>query len=132
MKKLVFAIFIPKGEQILRDQIATSYKKNQARDICADTEVLVTVGASEGIYLAVKSLVKPGEEVIILEPFFDLYEGAIDSCKAIAKYVSLQIPEDACSTSEIRLDLEAIKEAITGKTKLIIINTPHNPTGKSF
>ena len=81
----------PKGEQILRDQIATSYKKNQARDICADTEVLVTVGASEGIYLAVKSLVKPGEEVIILEPFFDLYEGAIDSCKAIAKYVSLLI-----------------------------------------
>ncbi len=122
----------PKGEKILRDQIAASYEKKQARDICAETEVLVTVGASEGIYLAVKSLVKTDEEVIILEPFFDLYEGAIDSCGATSKYVSLKIPNDAQSTSEISLDLKAIKEAITEKTALIIINTPHNPTGKVF
>lgn len=122
----------PKGEPVLRQQIAKSYQKTQGRQVCAETEVLVTVGASEGIYLAIKSLVKPGEEVIILEPFFDLYEGAIASCAAVAKYVSLNIPKNANSTEEISLDLKAIKEAITDKTSLLIINTPHNPTGKVF
>ena len=75
---------------------------------------------------------EPGEEVIILEPFFDLYEGAIDSCGANAKYVALEIPANAKSTAEIRLNLAAIEDAITEKTRLIIVNTPHNPTGKVF
>ena len=96
---------------------------NQKRNISVSKDELTVVpGATYGIYTAIASIIEYGDEVIVLEPSYDSYVPAIETNGGKTVFVSLNEHFDA--------DFEAIKKAITEKTKAIIINSPHNPTGK--
>ena len=88
----------------------------------ADTEVLVTAGATEAIAAALLSLVNPGDEVVALEPYYDSYAACIAMAGGIRRPVTLRAPD-------FRLDVDALYAAVTPRTKLLLINSPHNPTG---
>ncbi|MFI9030296.1 pyridoxal phosphate-dependent aminotransferase [Streptomyces sp. NPDC053560] len=91
-----------------------------------DTEVLVTAGATEAIAASLLALLEPGDEVIALEPYYDSYAACIAMAGATRVPVTLRPSvEDAC----YRLDLDELRDAVTDRTRLILLNTPHNPTG---
>ncbi|HSA52159.1 MAG TPA: pyridoxal phosphate-dependent aminotransferase [Yinghuangia sp.] len=87
-----------------------------------DTEVLVTTGATEAIAAAVLALVEPGDEVVALEPYYDSYAACIAMAGGVRVGVPLRPPN-------FRLDTDALRAAVTPRTRLIMLNTPHNPTG---
>ncbi|MGH3313776.1 MAG: pyridoxal phosphate-dependent aminotransferase [Streptomyces sp.] len=91
-----------------------------------DTEVLVTAGATEAIAAALLGLVEPGDEVIALEPYYDSYAAAIAMAGGTRVPVTLR-PDAEAGT--FRLDLDELRDAVTDRTRLILLNTPHNPTG---
>jgi N-succinyldiaminopimelate aminotransferase len=93
-----------------------------------DTEVLITVGATEAIASALLALVQPGDEVIVIEPYYDSYAAAVALAGATRKVVGLRQDE----TGRFALDLEAITAAVTPATRAILLNSPHNPTGTVF
>ena len=95
--------------------------------LCYDPEeqITVTCGVSEGIVLAMLSLVNPGDEVVVIEPFHDNYLPAINFAQGKPVFVRLEPPS-------YQLDPEGLRAAFSHKTKAIIINTPHNPTGRVF
>ncbi len=96
---------------------------NQKRNISVSKDELTVVpGATYGIYTAIASIIEYGDEVIVLEPSYDSYVPAIETNGGKPVFVSLN--------EQFEADFEAIKKAITEKTKAIIINSPHNPTGK--
>ena len=106
----------------LREQIAAKVQRLYGRKVSADTEVTVTSGATEAIYAAIAAVVHPGDEVLVLDPAFDCYNPAIVLNGGVAVHLQLKAPT-------FSLDWQALAAAITTKTKLIIFNTPHNPTG---
>lgn len=110
------------GLPILREAIAQNFKNRYHLDIDPDTEITVTPGATYAIYAAFTAILQPGDEVIILEPAYDSYVSNIEMNGAKAVPVALVAPE-------FNVDWNKIKAAITPKTKAIIVNTPHNPTG---
>ena len=89
------------------------------------TEVLVTAGATEAIAAALLALVEPGDEVVAFEPYYDSYAACIALAGGTAVPVTLRAPG-------FRPDLDAVRAAVTGRTRLILLNTPHNPTGSVF
>mmetsp|Transcript_22067 Transcript_22067/g.31031 ORF Transcript_22067/g.31031 Transcript_22067/m.31031 type:complete len:401 (+) Transcript_22067:1-1203(+) len=100
-------------------------------------EVSVTIGASQALYLSLQTLIKPGDEVILFEPFFDLYQNQIKLAGGTPVYVPLTfVPYDkspnAISGGEWVLEGHNLEKAITSKTRAIVLNSPHNPTGKIF
>lgn len=106
----------------LRQAIAKDFKKRYLVNIDPDKEITVTPGATYGIYTAFTSILEPGDEVIILEPAYDSYIPNIETNGAKVVPVTLTAPSFA-------VDWNKVKAAITLKTKAIIVNTPHNPTG---
>jgi len=110
------------GLPLLRQAVADNFKKRYNLDINADTEITITPGATYGIYTAFTSVLQPGDEAIILEPAYDSYIPNIEMNGAKAVPVSLVAPD-------FHVDWNTIKAAITPKTKALILNTPHNPTG---
>lgn len=110
------------GLPLLREAIAADFKKRYAIDLNPDSEISITPGATYAIYTAFSAILSPGDEVIVLEPAYDSYIPNIEMNGAKAVPVKLLAPSFAP-------DWQAIKDAITPKTKAIIINTPHNPTG---
>lgn len=106
----------------LREQISKKVKETFGYTYNPETEITITCGATEACFTAITSLVGEGDEVIIPEPAFDVYQPAIELCKAKAVYVPMLFPEFA-------IDWNAVRGAITSRTKAIIINSPHNPTG---
>jgi N-succinyldiaminopimelate aminotransferase len=90
-----------------------------------DTEILVTAGATEAIAAALLALCGPGDEVVTFEPYYDSYAACIAMCGATRRVVTLRAPDYAFDPDELRA-------AITSRTKLILLNSPHNPTGKVF
>ena len=119
----------PAGHQPLCDVLAQRYSGHLGRDIDSQTEVAVTVGASQALYLTLQALVNPGDEVILLEPAFDLYYGQVRIAGGTVVPVPLAVDGDA---GRFRLDIGALERAFTGRTKLIVLNSPHNPTGTAF
>jgi methionine aminotransferase len=87
-----------------------------------ENEITVTAGATQAIYTAITTIVQTGDEVIIIEPAYDSYVPGVKASGGIPVYVKLN-PED------YSYNWEAIRKSISDKTKLIIINSPHNPTG---
>ena len=83
---------------------------------------MVTTGCTEGIAAALLGLVDPGDEVVVLEPYYDSYLAMIDFAGGVRRPVTLRAPD-------YRLDVDALRAAITPRTRLILLNTPHNPTG---
>lgn len=113
------------GVLSLREAIANNYKRFYGLEYNASTEIIVTVGATEAIYCTCMALLNEGDEVIVLEPCYDSYIASIQLAKAKIVPVTLKAPE-------FKFDIEELKSAISSKTKLLIINNPHNPTGKVF
>ncbi len=85
-------------------------------------QVVATTGATEAIAGAVLGLVDPGDEVVVLEPYYDSYVAVIQMAGGVRRPVTLRAPD-------FRLDVAALRAAISPRTKLILLNTPHNPTG---
>ena len=113
------------GMPKLREQIALATERYYGRRVSADTEVTVTSGATEAIFAAIAAVVHAGDEVIVLDPCYDCYEPAIALAGAQAVHVPLRLPDFA-------VDWQRVRDEITPKTRLIIVNTPHNPSGAIF
>jgi N-succinyldiaminopimelate aminotransferase len=108
----------------LREAIAAQRKRTYGVAYDADTEVLVTNGATEAIAAAVIGLVEPGSEVLLVEPFYDSYSPVL----AMAGCHRVAVPM-AEHGGGFAIDIEGLRRAITPRTKALIVNTPHNPTG---
>jgi len=108
----------------LREAVAAQRSRRYGQQFDPETQVLITVGASEAIGAAVLGLVEPGSEVLLLEPHFDTYAPVI--AMAGAQRVSVPLVLDGRGFT---LDLDAVRSAITPRTRAIIVNSPHNPTG---
>ncbi|MDO5666867.1 MAG: methionine aminotransferase [Alcaligenaceae bacterium] len=115
------------GIPALRHEIAKKIKILYGHDINPDTEVTVTSGATEALMVAIQAVVHPGDEVIIIEPNYDSYVPCIRLAGGIPVYVQLNKPTK--NKTSYSMNWQQLKEAITSKTKLIILNFPHNPTG---
>jgi N-succinyldiaminopimelate aminotransferase len=112
------------GSAELRQAISAQRHRRYGQEFDPDTEVLVTVGASEAIAAAVIGLVEPGSEVLLIEPYFDTY--APNIAMAGARRVSVPLVRDGPGFA---LDADAVRAAITPRTRAMIVNSPHNPTG---
>ncbi|BBY81906.1 pyridoxal phosphate-dependent aminotransferase [Mycolicibacterium pulveris] len=108
----------------LREAIAAQRHRYFGTAYDPDTEVLVTVGATEAIAAAVLGLVEPGSEVLLIEPFYDSYSPVIAMAGCQRRAVPL-MQDDGI----FRIDTDGLRRAITPKTKAMIVNSPHNPTG---
>src|ERR1700727_721360 len=108
----------------LRHAVAAQRKRHFGIDYNPDTEVLVTVGATEAIAAAVIGLVEPGSEVLLIEPFYDSYSPVV--AMAGAQRVAVPLVADGRGFA---LDIDALRRAVTPATRALIINSPHNPTG---
>ncbi|MCB5163491.1 pyridoxal phosphate-dependent aminotransferase [Streptomyces bambusae] len=112
------------GVPELRTAIAAHQQRFYGLGYDPDTEVLVTAGATEAIAAALLALLEPGDEVIALEPYYDSYAACIAMAGATRVPVTLR-PRDGA----FRLDLDELRAAVTPRTRLLLLNTPHNPTG---
>lgn len=110
---------------VLRQAIAAHQQRFYGLTYDPDREVLVTVGATEALAGALLGMLDTGDEVVVFDPMFDSYAPCIALAGAVPKPVLLRPPEYAFDPDELRA-------AITAKTKLILVNTPHNPTGRVF
>ncbi len=108
----------------LLDKIALLTQKSYNRKVTAATDILVTAGATEGIFATIQTFVNKGEEVIILDPSYDCYETPVLLCNA--KPIRINLNDDFTPNWEV------IERAINSNTRMIIINNPHNPTGKTW
>lgn len=109
----------------LRKAISYNYKKLYHLDYSFENQILVTNGATEALFCALLAMVNPGDDVIVFEPFYDSYVHTLLMAKANIIPITLKKPD-------FSFDREEFKKAVSSKTKLIILNNPHNPTGKVF
>ena len=110
------------GVPPLRQAIARKTSRVYGVDVDADAEITVTSGATEAIFNAIAAVVRAGDEVIVLDPCYDCYEPAIDLAGAKAVHVALD-------PATFAPDWEAVRAAITPRTRMLMINSPHNPSG---
>jgi N-succinyldiaminopimelate aminotransferase len=118
------------GAPGLRRAIAAHAERFYGQQLDPDTMISVTSGATEALFDAIVGLVDPGDEVVMFEPFYDSYLASIEIAGGVAKPVRLQ-PPDAAHPA-FWFDVDELKAAFSTKTKLLLLNTPHNPTGKVF
>lgn len=107
----------------LREVISTRYKEQYNMEYSPSDEVMITVGGMEALYLALLAILDKGDEVIIPAPYWINYEQMVCMCNGIPIIVNPNNPND------LSLSIENIKKAVTSKTKVIILNTPNNPSG---
>ncbi|WP_093908721.1 pyridoxal phosphate-dependent aminotransferase [Streptomyces sp. cf386] len=112
------------GVPELRTAVAAHQERRYGLSYDPDTEVLVTAGATEAIAAALLALLEPGDEVIAFEPYYDSYAACIAMAGGTRVPVTLRPSEGS-----FRLDLDELRAAVTDRTRLLLINTPHNPTG---
>jgi N-succinyldiaminopimelate aminotransferase len=110
------------GVPELRTAIAGHQRRFYGLDVDPDSEVLVTAGATEAIASALLGLVDPGDEVVVLEPYYDSYVAMLQMAGAVRRPVTLRAPD-------FRLPLDELRAAVTSRTTAILLNSPHNPTG---
>ncbi len=113
------------GVPELRSAISELYRKKYSLDYNPDTEISVTTGATEAIYSTITGFINPGDEVIVFEPFYDSYISSVKMAGGIVKPVTLKFPDFSFDRSDI-------EKKISPRTKMIIINNPHNPAGRVF
>jgi N-succinyldiaminopimelate aminotransferase len=113
------------GSPVLRSAIAQARLRDYAQRFDPDTEVLVTVGATEALAAAVLGLCEPGDEVLMLEPHYDSYPPIV----AMAGGTHRSVPLRPDASGRFALDVDELAAAVGPRTRLLILNTPHNPTG---
>lgn len=113
------------GLPALREQLALQLKLHRDINCNPDTEITIVPGATEGIFCAVMACVRPGDEVIVLDPCYDSYEPAIELAGGRAVHVPLQAPD-------FSPDWQQVAAVITPRSRMIMVNSPHNPTGTSL
>ncbi len=113
------------GYPVLRQAVAEHQQRFWGLEFDSDTEVLITAGATEAVTAAVLALAGPGDEVITFEPFFDIYPADISMAGATRRLVQLRPPGYA-------FDPDELAAAFGPRTRLLLLNSPHNPTGKVF
>ncbi|VDM50630.1 unnamed protein product [Toxocara canis] len=112
--------------------LANLYSKLLNVEVNAQNDVLVTVGAYLALYYTFNGWINPGDEVIVLQPAYDCYVPQVEIAGGIAVPIPLELASNAKSSADYRVNLAAIEAKITDRTKFIVINNPHNPTGKLF
>ena len=110
------------GTPALREAIAEHQRRHYGLDLDPDRQVVVTTGCTEAIAAALLGLVDPGDEVVVLEPYYDSYVAMLQMAGAIRRPVTLRAPD-------FRIDLDQLRAAVTPRTRFVLLNTPHNPTG---
>ena len=113
------------GIPILRERIAEKTQELYGATFDHDTEITISSGATEALFAAITAAVQPGDEVLIFEPAYDSYEPAVKINGGIPIYIKLKFPA-------YHIDWDEVARAITPRIKLVILNTPHNPTGAVF
>ncbi|WP_111766673.1 pyridoxal phosphate-dependent aminotransferase [Nakamurella deserti] len=113
------------GLPVLRNAIAHARSRDHDQEFDPDTEILVTVGATEAIAAAVLAFCEPGDEVLTLDPFYDSYPAV--AAMAHARHVAVPLRRDG--TGRLALDVEEFAAAVTDRTRIVLLNSPHNPTG---
>jgi N-succinyldiaminopimelate aminotransferase len=112
-----------RGEMVLRAAVAAHELRFHGREIDPAAEVTITSGVTEGLHAALFSLVEPGDEVIVFEPYYDSYVPGIRLAGGTPVAVTLHAPE-------FRFDRKELRAAFSSRTRALILNTPHNPTGR--
>ena len=110
------------GVPVLREQIVRKAADTYGVNYNADTEVTVTAGATQALFTAITAFIRDQDEVIVFEPAYDSYGPAVRLNGGVVKYVKLQLPD-------YHIDWQEMAQKITHRTKMIVINTPHNPSG---
>jgi methionine aminotransferase len=110
------------GLLTLREQIAAKLLRYYNVHACPEQEITVTPGATEAIYCAITACIQPGDEVIVFDPCYDSYEPAIQLSGGIARHIPMSEPD-------FRIDWERVENSVTPRTRMVIVNSPHNPTG---
>jgi len=111
------------GVPALRAAVAAHQQRHYGIELDPDREVLVTTGCTEAIAAAILGLVDPGDEVVVLEPYYDSYPAMIEFAGGVRRPVTLRAPDFA-------LDAEELRAAVSPRTRMILLNNPHNPTGR--
>jgi methionine aminotransferase len=110
------------GVAVLREKIAEKVYRLYHAEYDPDSEITITAGATEAIFDAIMAVVHPGDEVIVIEPAYDSYVPAIQLCAGVPVFVKLHHPD-------YHINWDEVAGAVNSKTRLIILNSPHNPTG---
>jgi methionine aminotransferase len=113
------------GVQTLKDVLAQKQNRLYGSDYNSETEVTITSGATEAIFAAIAASVNIGDEVVVFEPAYDSYLPAIELNGGVPVYITLRYPD-------YKIDWDIVEQKISSKTKVIIVNTPHNPSGGIF
>jgi aspartate/methionine/tyrosine aminotransferase len=111
------------GTHNIRQEVSNYYQKFYGLSYNPESEITISVGATEAIYLVINALVNAGDEVVVLEPFYDSYVASIKMAGGVPVPVTMHAPD-------FTIDKKELEKAITPRTKLLILNNPHNPTGK--
>jgi methionine aminotransferase len=114
------------GVPALRNAIAEMTQRLQGRSLNADAEITVSTGATEGLFSVIQAVVRRGDEVIVFDPAYDSYEPAVSLAGGITRHVPLAIDR---SDGDFNVDWQLLSDTMSDKTRLIICNFPHNPTG---
>ena len=114
------------GVPELRQAIASKTSQLHGRTVDPDTEITVCTGATEGLFSTIQAVVRPGDEVIVFDPAYDSYEPAVTLAGGRTRHVPLALRENGF---DFRIDWQRLRDTMTAKTRLIICNFPHNPTG---
>jgi N-succinyldiaminopimelate aminotransferase len=110
------------GDPVLRQAVAEHQRDRYGLAYDPDTDVTVTAGATEAIAATLQALLEPGDEVVLIEPFYDLYPFAVVAAGGVPRYLTTSFPD-------FRLDLDRLAALVTDRTRVIVVNTPTNPTG---
>lgn len=109
---------LPKLREAIAEKIFNTYQINYS----PDTEITVTAGATQALFTAIAAFVGEGDEVIVFEPAYDSYAPAVKACGGLVKYAQLKQPD-------FHIDWDEVKRMVSNRTRMVIINSPHNPTG---
>lgn len=110
------------GIAALRQQVASKIARLYGNSVCAEQEVTITPGATQALFCAIQTLVRAGDEVIVFDPCYDSYEPAVNLAGGRCVHIAL-------NSSDFSVDWQQFADALTEKTRLVIINSPHNPSG---
>ncbi|MFV0453725.1 MAG: pyridoxal phosphate-dependent aminotransferase [Pseudomonas sp.] len=110
------------GLLALREQVAVKVRSLYGREVSANREITITPGATQAIFCAIHAVVRAGDEVIVFDPCYDSYEPAVELAGGVCIHQSLSLPD-------FSIDWQKLADAITPRTRMIVLNTPHNPSG---